>query len=94
MCYRLGRTSEFLIYGHGQQRKATIEAVRLLENEESIQNHNACILGEGSNGITSLQHLKDKSRKWLKFVTKVIYFTMLLIMRFCILQVKKLIYLV
>ncbi|XP_059460516.1 ATP-dependent DNA helicase SRS2-like protein At4g25120 isoform X2 [Corylus avellana] len=67
---KLGRTSEFLIYGHGQQRKATIEAVRLLESEESIQNHNACILGEGSNGITSLQHLKDKSRKWLKFVMK------------------------
>ncbi|XP_062163187.1 ATP-dependent DNA helicase SRS2-like protein At4g25120 [Alnus glutinosa] len=67
---KLGRTSEFLIYGQGQQRKATIEAVRLLENEKSIQNHNACILGEGSNGLTSLQHLKDKSRKWLKFVTK------------------------
>ncbi|KAE8056866.1 hypothetical protein FH972_013602 [Carpinus fangiana] len=67
---KLGRTSEFLIYGHGQQRKATIEAVRLLENEKSRQNHNACILGEGSNSITSLQHLKDKSRKWLKFVTK------------------------
>ncbi|KAM3682876.1 hypothetical protein ACB098_12G104400 [Castanea mollissima] len=67
---KLGRTSEFLIYGHGQQRRAIIEAVRLLENEKSRQNHNASILGEDSNDITSLQLLKDKSKKWLKFVAQ------------------------
>ncbi|KAK9993881.1 hypothetical protein SO802_023584 [Lithocarpus litseifolius] len=67
---KLGRTSEFLIYGHGQQRRAIIEAVRLLENEKSRQNHNACMLGEDSNGITSLQLFKDKSKKWLKFVAQ------------------------
>ncbi|KAK7840511.1 atp-dependent dna helicase srs2-like protein [Quercus suber] len=67
---KLGRTSEFLIYGHGQQRRAIIEAVRLLENEKSRQNHDACMLGEDSNGITSLQLFKDKSKKWLKFVAQ------------------------
>ncbi|KAK4572461.1 hypothetical protein RGQ29_030770 [Quercus rubra] len=67
---KLGRTSEFLIYGHGQQRRAIIEAVRLLENEKSRPNHDACILGEDSNGITSLQLFKDKSKKWLKFVAQ------------------------
>lgn len=71
-CYRLGRTSEFLIYGHGQQRRAIIEALRLLENEKSRQSHNACILGEDSSGITSPQYFKDKSKTWLKFVTKVV----------------------
>ncbi|KDO44825.1 hypothetical protein CISIN_1g001127mg [Citrus sinensis] len=33
---KLERTSEFLIYGHGQQRRAIIEAVRLLENEKIL----------------------------------------------------------
>ncbi|XP_041018423.1 ATP-dependent DNA helicase SRS2-like protein At4g25120 isoform X1 [Juglans microcarpa x Juglans regia] len=67
---KLGRTPEFLIYGHGQQRRAIIEALRLSENEKSRQSHNACILGEESSGITSPQYFKDKSKTWLKFVTK------------------------
>uniref|UniRef100_A0A2N9FMJ5 DNA 3'-5' helicase n=1 Tax=Fagus sylvatica TaxID=28930 RepID=A0A2N9FMJ5_FAGSY len=67
---KLGRTSEFFIYGQGQQRRAIIEAVRLLENEKSRRNHNACILGEDSNGITSPQYFKDKSKKWQKFVAQ------------------------
>ena len=79
-CCRLGCTSEFLIYGHGQQRRAIIEAVRLLENEKSRQNHDACILGEDSNGITSLQLFKDKSKKWLKFVAQVVVLCLLFIM--------------
>lgn len=31
--YRLGPISEFLIYGHAQQRRAVIEALCLVENE-------------------------------------------------------------
>ncbi|KAF8412471.1 hypothetical protein HHK36_000435 [Tetracentron sinense] len=68
---KLGRTSEFLIYGPGQQRRAIIEAVRLLENErKNGQNLDACLLGEDSNGINCAQYFKDKSKKWQKFVTQ------------------------
>ncbi|KAL5858965.1 hypothetical protein ACOSQ4_000261 [Xanthoceras sorbifolium] len=67
---KLQRTSEFLIYGHGQQRRAIIEAVRLLENEKSIPDHDACKLGEGSNGMECPQYYKDRSKKWQKFVTR------------------------
>lgn len=67
---RLGRTPEFLIYGHGQQRKAVIEAVRLLEDGKRRENQEHCKLSELSD-ITSPKHLKDKSKKWLKFVTQV-----------------------
>ncbi|KAJ0111618.1 hypothetical protein Patl1_01396 [Pistacia atlantica] len=35
---KLGRTSDFLIYGHGQQRRAIIEAVRLKLLERLLQN--------------------------------------------------------
>lgn len=48
--------------------------MRLLENEKSGQNHNASILGEDANDITSLQLFKDKSKKWLKFVAQVVVF--------------------
>jgi hypothetical protein len=54
--------------------------VRLLENEKSRRNHNACILGEDSNGITSPQYFKDKSKKWQKFVAQVVILSMLFIM--------------
>ncbi|CAL5366696.1 unnamed protein product [Camellia sinensis] len=37
----LGRTPEFLICGHGQQRRAIIEAVRLLGNGKNRQNQDA-----------------------------------------------------
>ncbi|XP_012090522.1 ATP-dependent DNA helicase SRS2-like protein At4g25120 isoform X2 [Jatropha curcas] len=68
---KLGRTAEFLIYGHGHQRRAIIEAVRLLEKEKTgVQNHDACKLAEVSNGITSPEYFKDKSKKWQKFVTQ------------------------
>ncbi|KAA8539746.1 hypothetical protein F0562_026438 [Nyssa sinensis] len=67
---KLGRTPEFLIYGNGQQRRAIIEAVRLLENGKSKQIHDACKLGEESNGINSPQYFKDKSKKWQKLVTQ------------------------
>lgn len=69
---RLGRTPEFLIYGHGQQRKAVIEAVRLLEDGKRRENQELCKLSELFD-ISSPKHLKDKSKKWLKFVTQVMF---------------------
>ncbi|WVZ66007.1 hypothetical protein U9M48_015286 [Paspalum notatum var. saurae] len=63
---KLGRTSEFIIYGHGQQRRAVIEAERLLENDK-----------RNSDGDTTKQYdgdikscFKDKAKKWQKFVTQ------------------------
>ncbi|XP_070681529.1 ATP-dependent DNA helicase SRS2-like protein At4g25120 isoform X3 [Malus domestica] len=67
---KLERRPEFLIYGHGQQRRAIIEAVRLSEDEKSKTNLNVAIDGEESNGVTSPHHFKDASKKWLKFVTQ------------------------
>ncbi|KAH6771248.1 P-loop containing nucleoside triphosphate hydrolases superfamily protein [Perilla frutescens var. hirtella] len=66
---KLGRTPEFLIYGHGQQRKAIIEAVRLFEERKRRDNQELCKLTELSD-INSPKHFKDKSKKWLKFVTQ------------------------
>ncbi|KAJ7949659.1 ATP-dependent DNA helicase SRS2-like protein [Quillaja saponaria] len=67
---KLGRTSEFLIYGHGQQRRAIIEAVRLVEKERSIQKDSAFEHDEISKCITTPQHFKDKAKKWQKLVTQ------------------------
>ncbi|KAK0589617.1 hypothetical protein LWI29_016388 [Acer saccharum] len=67
---KLHRTSEFLLYGNGQQRRAIIEAVRLLENEKSKPDHDACKPGEDFNGMKCLQYFKDESKKWQKFVTQ------------------------
>ncbi|KAM5556979.1 ATP-dependent DNA helicase SRS2-like protein [Rosa sericea] len=67
---KLERTPEFLIYGHGQQRRAIIEAVRLSENGKSRPKYNVGIDSEESNGLTSPHHFKDASKKWLKFVTQ------------------------
>ncbi|KAL6134717.1 hypothetical protein ACLB2K_066945 [Fragaria x ananassa] len=47
---KLERTPEFLIYGHGQQRRAIIEAVRLSENGKSRPKHSVGIDSEESNG--------------------------------------------
>ncbi|KAK4380992.1 ATP-dependent DNA helicase SRS2-like protein [Sesamum angolense] len=66
---KIGRTPDFLIYGHGQQRKAIIEAVRLLEDGRRRANNEVCKLNELSD-INSPKHFKDKSKKWLKFVTQ------------------------
>ncbi|XP_010246078.1 PREDICTED: ATP-dependent DNA helicase SRS2-like protein At4g25120 isoform X2 [Nelumbo nucifera] len=66
---KLGRTSEFLVYGHGQQRRAIIEAVRLLENarknEQNEQNLVSWELNEDSSG---LEYCKGRSKKWQKFL--------------------------
>ncbi|KAL6201646.1 hypothetical protein ACLB2K_025358 [Fragaria x ananassa] len=67
---KLERTPEFLIYGHGQQRRAIIEAVRLSENGKSRPKHSVGIDSEESNGLTSPHHFKDAAKKWLKFVTQ------------------------
>ncbi|KAK7278542.1 hypothetical protein RJT34_23572 [Clitoria ternatea] len=67
---KLGRTSEFLIYGQGQQRNAIIEAIRLFENERSRRKDDALLIGELSNSLKNPKHFKDKAKKWQKFVTQ------------------------
>ncbi|XP_050945735.1 ATP-dependent DNA helicase SRS2-like protein At4g25120 isoform X2 [Cucumis melo] len=67
--YRLERTSDFSIYGHGQQRRAIIEAVRLLENEKSKQKLDTDILGDALKDVAPMK-FKDKSKKWQTFVPK------------------------
>ncbi|KAJ6748265.1 UVRD / RECB / PCRA DNA HELICASE FAMILY MEMBER [Salix purpurea] len=68
---KLGRSSEFLIYGHGHQRRAIIEALRLLEKEKSdVQNDDASKLAQDSKDIVSPEYFKDRSKKWQKFVTQ------------------------
>ncbi|KAL3341841.1 hypothetical protein AABB24_026054 [Solanum stoloniferum] len=63
---KLGRTPEFLIYGHGQQRRAVIEAVRLLDDKKKGPRDELCQL----NDKNSPQYFKERSKKWLKFVTQ------------------------
>ncbi|PON60028.1 DNA helicase [Parasponia andersonii] len=67
---KIERTSEFLIYGHGQQRRAVIEAVRLLKNGKRNKKLDSGIVGNEANGITSPEFFKDMSKKWQKFVTR------------------------
>ncbi|KAH9321467.1 hypothetical protein KI387_016106, partial [Taxus chinensis] len=68
---KLGRTSDFLIYGHGQQRNAVIEAVRLTTTEDQVSQVGEC----GKQGMCvdvkrSLESMKEKSKKWQQFVTQ------------------------
>lgn len=42
-----------------------------MENEKSKQNDNACKPVDDSNRMRCLEYLKDKSKKWQKFVTQV-----------------------
>ncbi|GAB2235527.1 hypothetical protein Drorol1_Dr00025952 [Drosera rotundifolia] len=66
--YQLSRTTDFLIYGHGQQRRAVIEVVRLLENGKQKKSFDA----SESNGpfvdVVTLANVKDTSKKWQQFV--------------------------
>ncbi|XP_020577540.1 ATP-dependent DNA helicase SRS2-like protein At4g25120 isoform X2 [Phalaenopsis equestris] len=63
---KLGRTAEFFIYGHAQQRRAIIEAQRLTNSDEKKgQETEGC--EELKNGDIS-HRLKATSKKWLKFV--------------------------
>lgn len=73
---RLERTREFLIYGHSQQRRAVIEAMRLFEKENSKQIHDHPKLDDLDD--LNLPHLKDKSKKWQNFVSQVTTFTCLM----------------
>ncbi|KAL9247425.1 hypothetical protein vseg_020857 [Gypsophila vaccaria] len=66
---KLGRTQEFLIYGHGQQRRAVVEAVRLLDCERDVQQLDASETGGLLNDI-KINECKEKSQKWQKFVTQ------------------------
>lgn len=65
------------MYGHGQQRRAIIEAVRLYEEEKKNGSKisGACEAGEGLNGAGAgavcPEYAKDLSKKWQKFVTQV-----------------------
>ncbi|XP_015647246.1 ATP-dependent DNA helicase SRS2-like protein At4g25120 isoform X4 [Oryza sativa Japonica Group] len=63
---KLGRTSEFIIYGNGQQRRAVIEAERLLESDKNngLGDANKNCDGDIKNSF------KDKAKKWQKFVTQ------------------------
>ncbi|XP_040382180.1 ATP-dependent DNA helicase SRS2-like protein At4g25120 isoform X2 [Oryza brachyantha] len=63
---KLGRTPEFIIYGHGQQRRAVIEAERLLEND--INNDLGAAIKHCNGDIKN--SFKDKAKKWQKFVTQ------------------------
>ncbi|XP_074317759.1 ATP-dependent DNA helicase SRS2-like protein At4g25120 [Silene latifolia] len=66
---KLSRTSDFIIYGHGQQRRAVVEAIRLLDCEKDTQK----LAGSETSGLTDdtrLHSFKDKSQKWQKFVTQ------------------------
>ncbi|GAB4857999.1 hypothetical protein Ancab_015903 [Ancistrocladus abbreviatus] len=67
---KLGRSSDFLIYGHGQQRRAVVEALRLLENGKQEECLDIGKLNESSHDIGSLANFKDRSKKWQKFVTQ------------------------
>lgn len=67
---RLDRTSDFLIYGHGQQKKAVVEAIRLYESEGGIKKLDAHEMTKSSDDV-KIQNFKERSQKWQKFVTQV-----------------------
>ncbi|KAF3774642.1 ATP-dependent DNA helicase SRS2-like protein [Nymphaea thermarum] len=64
------RTPDFSIYGTGQQRRAIIEAVRLMEMGKKIKKKNMDQnVQENSNEKDfSVVSFKDNSKKWQKFV--------------------------
>ncbi|KAJ0263320.1 ATP-dependent DNA helicase SRS2-like protein [Hirschfeldia incana] len=72
---KLQRTSEFSVYGHGQQRRAIIEAVRLYEEgKNGSSTSGACESAEGQSGAGAgavrPEYAKDISKKWQKYVTQ------------------------
>lgn len=69
---RLDRTSEFLIYGEGQQRRAVVEAFRLSENKRDKHNLDSCETAMPSDD-KRIQDFKERSQKWQKLVTQVKY---------------------
>lgn len=74
---RLGRSAEFIVYGHGQQRRAVIEATRLATLEIQTLPDGAVEAdsseAKGSEtGIDSDPAVwKEKAKQWQQFVTQV-----------------------
>lgn len=74
---RLGRSAEFLVYGHGQQRRAVIEATRLATIEiqtgqgESAEIDTSITEGSVTDSNSNPSMWKDKAKKWQQFVTQV-----------------------
>lgn len=62
---KLGRTAEFLIYGHGQQRRAIIEAFRLYDDQKKDEENH-----EKLQSSPTIESFKERSKKWEKFVTQ------------------------
>ncbi|XP_072983888.1 ATP-dependent DNA helicase SRS2-like protein At4g25120 [Typha latifolia] len=67
---KLDRTAEFLIYGHGQQRKAVVEALRLVESGERNGGETAAEQLDQFSTDDVAKSFKQKSKKWQKFVTQ------------------------
>ncbi|KAJ8513401.1 hypothetical protein OPV22_003835 [Ensete ventricosum] len=67
---KLGRTPEFLIYGPGQQRRAVIEALRIMENDQKSAQETTIQKFEDLCSTDIAKSLKEKSKKWLKFLTQ------------------------
>ncbi|XP_074583383.1 ATP-dependent DNA helicase SRS2-like protein At4g25120 isoform X2 [Curcuma longa] len=67
---KLGRTPDFLIYGPGQQRRAIIEALRLIVSGQKNASETVIQKLEEVHGTDIANTLKEKSKKWLKFVVQ------------------------
>ncbi|XP_024395416.1 ATP-dependent DNA helicase SRS2-like protein At4g25120 isoform X5 [Physcomitrium patens] len=73
---KLGRSAEFLVYGHGQQRRAVIEATRLATIEiqtgqgESAEIDTSITEGSVTDSNSNPSMWKDKAKKWQQFVTQ------------------------
>lgn len=65
----MGHTPEFQIYGHGQQRRAVIEALRLMKVGGEKGQELGQKIEEFSSGDLA-RSFKEKSKKWQKFVTQ------------------------
>ncbi|KAL3680202.1 hypothetical protein R1sor_023158 [Riccia sorocarpa] len=68
---KLGRTSEFLVYGSGQQRKAVIEATRIA----LLENKNAGLSGVDAKRNVDSEEMspalcREQAKKWQQFVTQ------------------------
>lgn len=80
--FRLGRTAEFLIYGHGQQRRAIIEAFRLYDNQKKDEENY-----EKQQNSPTIESFKERSKKWEKFITQVSVLYILLNLLIYLIQV-------
>ncbi|KAH7307516.1 hypothetical protein KP509_22G063300 [Ceratopteris richardii] len=75
---KLGRSPEFLVYGHSQQRRAVIESIRralpefqsikdpTLINDGSVNSGSGC----QSDHFCDPKYLKERAKRWDKFVTQ------------------------